>query len=191
MGMELAGSVNKAYMKRNNRWSRLRKRGLSLVEGAAVLAIAGVVFASALLLYNMANQSRLVSQATQDLTVVQQAIRSLYVSQPSYDGVGSSVLVSTKALPARMITSAGVLRHSLNGNINVSEATSGSSFIIEFTNVPQEACVKMLLNDLGRSLLSAGASVKRTQDQGLPFSPAQAAATCDQTASNTITWEFN
>lgn len=174
------------------RMRKLRKRGVNLVEAAAVLAISAVVIAGGLQLYNMVDTSRKISQAQKDLNVIQQSIRSIYAGQSSFNGITAAALVSTKVVPASMV-SGTTLRHAFNGQVNIESVDAGggndSGFRITFTNVPAEACVKLLTSDYGRSLYEAGATTKRTQSSGLPFNPVDAATSC-AAANNTITWTF-
>lgn len=170
------------------------RRGLTLIEAAMVLAILALVVAGIMLFYTSANTSRQTTAALGDLAAIQQSVRSLYGGQSSYLGLDTAGLAATKALPARMITSANGLRHSFNGAVTVSADTAAgganSGFSVRFDSVPQEACVKMLSSDLGRGLFSAGASTIRNQTQGLPFTPPDATASCSA-ANNTITWIFS
>ena len=175
--------------------SKLRKRGLSLVEAAAVLAVAAIVVMGALALYNMANQSRLLNQTNTDLNVIQQAVRSMYSGQSSYSGVNSQMLVDTKAVPARMEAGTG-LRHAMNGAITLASApvngVADAGFQVTFANVPVEACSKLLAADLGRNLWAAGVgTASRTQSTGLPYTPALAAQACGGTGGyRTVVWIF-
>jgi len=175
------------------RLANTRRKGLTLVETAMVLGILAIVVGGIMLYYTNANTNRQTTAALGDLAAIQQAVRNLYGGQASYQGIAARDLIDTNALPSRMVAGT-TLRHSFNGVINIGPgdagAGQGSGFRVEFTNVPAEACSRMLSTDLGRGLYSAGASTTRTQATGLPFTPGQAAASCSQT-NNTITWVFN
>ena len=175
------------------RIAKTARRGLTLIEAAMVLAILALVIAGIMLFYTQANSSRLTTAALNDLAAVQQTVRSLYGGQAQYTGVTTAIIADSKNLPAKM-TSGSTLRHSFNGTIIIAAADAGagtgSGFSVEFSNVPKDACVKMLTSDLGRGLYSAGASVIQNQNSGLPFNPTQATASCNAT-NNTITWVFN
>lgn len=175
------------------RLKKTRRRGLTLVETAMVLAILAVVVGSIMLYYTSANTNRQTTSVLGDLAAIQQSVRTLYSGQASYNGISEADLISTNALPSRMVAGT-TLRHSFNGTATITQGDAGggagSGFQVRFTNIPAEACSRMLSTDLGRGLYSAGASAIRNQSQGLPFTPGQAASSCNQT-NNTITWVFN
>ncbi|WP_315920815.1 type 4 pilus major pilin [Mesorhizobium sp. SP-1A] len=171
--------------------SRLRKRGYSLVEIAAGLAVVAILVLGALTLVSVVNQSRLFTQASNELNVIQQAVRSLYNGQSSFTGVNASTLINTKSVPAKMIVGT-TLRHAFSGQIDVVAASAaggaGSGFQVTFRQIPSDVCVKMLTADLGRGLYSAGVSSQVGQD-GLPFTPTTAASHCSANY-NDVSWVF-
>lgn len=168
-----------------------RKRGYSLVEIAAGLAVVAILILGALALVSVVNQSRLFTQASNELNVIQQAVRSLYSGQSNYTGVASSTLITTKAVPAKMVSGTS-LRHAFSGQIDIAAASAaggaGSGFQVTFRQIPSDVCVKMLTADLGRGLYSAGVSSQVGQD-GLPFNPTTAAGQCSSNY-NDISWIF-
>lgn len=172
------------------------RRGLTLIEAAMVLAILALVVAGIMLFYTQANTSRQTTAALGELAAVQQAVRGLYGGQSSYTGITNAALVNTDAMPQRMIATGGTLRHSFNGLVNVTAgdagAGAGSGFQVEFTNVPSDACSRMLTSDLGRGLfsVSAGGQTRSQAATPPPFDPAGAGAACSSN-SNTIRWIFN
>jgi type II secretory pathway pseudopilin PulG len=181
-------SVNESLKLKNN---IRRKRGYSLVEIAAGLAVVAILILGALALVSVVNQSRLFTQASNELNVVQQAVRSLYSGQSNFTNVSSSILITTKAVPAKMV-SGTTLRHAFSGQIDIAAASAaggtGSGFQVTFRQIPADVCVKMLTADLGRGLYSAGVSSQVGQD-GLPFTPAAAAGQCSGNY-NDIGWIF-
>lgn len=193
--MKMAETAAKQSMKA--RYGKLRKRGVTLTEAAAVLGIFAIVVIGALTLYSTTNQTRLLNQTNSDLNVIQQAIRSIYSGQSDYTGANPAMLVTTKAVPQRMVSGTG-LRHAMNGNIDIAPAavngTANAGFRITFQNVPVEACAKLLAADLGRNLWASGVGTNptRTQDAGLPYTPAEAATACQgSSAYQTVSWVFN
>lgn len=192
MSAEILNNVEKtASLGKKSR--KQRKRGVTIVEAAAVMAIGAVMILGGLRLYDMVTTYFSESQTATDLNVVQTAVRGVFSGAASYDSLDASVLINTKAVPASLVSGA-TLRHAFSGQITVEPADAGgganSGFKVTFTNIPQQSCVKMLTNDYGRSLYEMGASAKRTQAQGLPFTAAQAAASCNQT-NNALSWTFN
>jgi prepilin-type N-terminal cleavage/methylation domain-containing protein len=187
----LSNAIRSTYA---SRLSRNRKRGMTLMELAMVLAVIAIVVATVMLYYTSANTSRLTTQALGQLAQVQTIVRSLYGGQSSFSGVANDDLIDSKSLPQSMISGA-TIRHAFNAPITVTPASAGgganSGFQVVFDDVPQEACVAMLSKDLGRGVFSAGGpGGSRNQTTGLPFTPAQAAQSCSGTYNN-MTWIFS
>lgn len=185
----MISKINSAYARKlhNN-----RKRGATLMEMVAWLALAAMIIAGALVLWNVANSSRQTTTALTQLNQIQTAVRTLYSGQSSYTGLTTAILVNSKALQQSMISGA-TIRHAYNGAVTVTPVatTNGganSGFTVSFANIPQDACQQMLTKDLGRGLYEAGASAK-AQQPNLPFSLANATASCTATY-NTVTWTF-
>ena len=172
---------------------RNRKRGLTLMEVAMVLAIVGIVIAAALLYYNSANTARQTTSALGQLAQIQQSIRSLYAGQSSYAGVSHTELAQSEALPASMIGTGNTIRHAFNGTVEIEPATtaggSNSGFKVTFANVPQDACKQMLTKDLGRGLYEAGVDGNTEVQPDLPFTLSGATTACADTY-NEVTWTF-
>jgi len=174
--------------------ARVRSRGLTLIEAAMVLAILALVVAGIMQFYSQANMSRQTTAALGELASVQQNIRSLYDGQASYAGMTTALIAKSKALPAKMVNGV-TLRHSFNGAIDIAAANAGggwnSGFQVEFENVPQKACIKMLSYDYGRGLYAMGVgSASRTQTDGLPYTLAAATAACSA-ANDDVVWIFS
>jgi major structural subunit of bundle-forming pilus len=171
---------------------RNRKRGATMMEVIAYLAIASVIIAGVLVLLSVAfGQSKTATTLTQ-LNQIQTAVRNLYSGQAGYSGLSTTVIVNSKALQQSMI-SGTTIRHAFNGDVTITPVTTtgggtNSGFTVSFANIPQDACQTMLTKDLGRGLYEAGASVK-AQQPNLPFTLAAATTSCSATY-NTVTWTF-
>lgn len=177
--------------------AKRRRKGFSLLELAMVLALGVLIAVGVMMFYTQANTSRNTQNAIVQVGALQQAVRSLYGGQASYNGLSNAILVSTKALPANMVSGTDVIRSAFSGAITVASADSGggtdSGFSVQFDGVPQDACTKMAAQDLGRGLYSVTVGgTTRTAGTGTPppFDPAAAATAC-ATATNTITWIFS
>lgn len=169
-----------------------RKRGLTLMEVAMVLAIIGIVIAAALLYYNSANTARQTTAALGQLAQIQTSVRSLYSGQASYNGVTAAELAKSQALPSSMIGTGDTIRHAFNGGVTIAATTTNgvadSGFTVTFANVPQDACKQMLTKDLGRGLYSAGVAAPKVQPN-LPFTLGGATTECSGTYNN-VQWTF-
>jgi hypothetical protein len=172
---------------------RSRKRGATMMEVIGYLAVAAVIIAGVLVMLSVAFGQSKAATSLNQLNQIQTAVRSLYSGQPNYSGLSTAVIVNSKALQQSMI-SGTTLRHAFNGAITITPVTTtaggaNSGFQISFANIPQDACQSMLTKDFGRGLYEAGASVK-AQQPSLPFTLAQATASCSATY-NTVTWTFS
>ncbi|MDW9481208.1 hypothetical protein GOB57_21420 [Sinorhizobium meliloti] len=186
----MISKFNSAYAKKLH---KTRRRGATLMEMVAWLALAAMIIAGALVLWNVANGSRQTTTAMTQLNQIQTAVRTLYSGQPSYTGLSTQVLVDSKALQQSMISGA-TIRHAYNGAVTVTPVptTNGganSAFRISFANVPQDACQQMLTKDLGRGLYEAGAPGGKANQPALPFTLLAAKGACSQ-AYNMVTWTF-
>jgi major structural subunit of bundle-forming pilus len=177
--------------------AKRRRRGFSLLELAMVLALGVLIAVGVMMFYTQANTSRNTQNAIIEVGAIQQAVRSLYGGQSTYTGLNNTILVNTKALPARMVSGTNGLRNAFSGAITVEPANSGggtsSGFSVKFEAVPQDACTKLAAQDLGRGVYSVTVgSTTRTAGSGTPppFDPGSAATACAD-ATNTIVWIFS
>ena len=177
--------------------SRTRRRALTLIEGAMVLGLFAFVIGAAMYYYGQSNTNRQVTNGLGELASIQQAVRSLYGGQADFTGITNNALTDTAALPKKMILGTGSIKNSFGGAVTVASANAGggnnSGFSVKFANVPQEACSKMISQDLGRGLYSVGTGSKTKTitdtSNPPPFNPTEAADACDSSA-NTVTWIF-
>jgi major structural subunit of bundle-forming pilus len=179
-----------------------RRRGLTLIETAMVLAIAAVFIAGVMLFFQNASISAKTNEATSQLAAIQQAVRTVYAGQASYDaGTGSIVqgLIATRSVPAKMVnTSTQTLRNAFNGDVDVQPVANGANFDVVFNGLPSDACAKMLTMDFGRGLLqvsgspsaqTAGGSGGSSGSTG-PMTPTDAGEACGNNNTSSIKWTF-
>lgn len=184
--------------------ARLRRRGLTLIEAAMVLAILAVVLGGVMLYYSQANQSRQTSEAAGQIAAVQTAVRSVYAGQANFNGLSDAQL--SQSLPAKMVNvSDNSLHHSFGGQLYVAPADAGggaaSGFVVTMAGVPQQACIKLASQDMGRSTTGIGISASNASSASVisagstvgtdvpPLSPTTAQSKCSGSA-NTLTWLF-
>lgn len=177
------------YLKANHK--ELRTKALTLIETAMVLAIVAIFALGALRVVSTVTQGRLATEASNQLNIIQQEVRSLYAGQSSFADLSPRTLVDTKAVPQSMISGSS-LRHAFSGAIGLEPASAAgganSGFRVTFENIPADVCVKMLTADLGRGLYQAGVNSMVGQD-GLPFTPTEAVGQCNSNYNN-VSWVF-
>jgi major structural subunit of bundle-forming pilus len=174
-----------------------RKRGFSLLELAMVMGIGVLIAVGVMMFFTQANTSKNTQESLTQVAAIQQAARSLYGGQSNYNGLTNTILISTKALPIKMVRGTTELRNAFSGAVIVTASDSGggadSGFSVSFAGVPQDACAKMASFDLGRGLYSIQVGgTTRTAGSGTPppFDPGSAATACSA-ATNTIVWIFS
>ena len=187
----------KVFAGRRNDMKR-RQRGITLLEVAMGLAIGAIILAGTMLYFQNASTNSKTNQAISDLANVQQAVRTLYGGQADYTGLDNSIIYDSKAVPQRMKgATADTLYHAFNGAITVAEDTgSAALFDVQFDNLPDEACQRLAVMDLGTGMQSVGVAndgatfVNPAAGTGHPMLPAEANAECKDNA-NSILWVFH
>ena len=179
-----------------------RRRGLTLIETAMVLAIAAVFIAGVMLFFQNASISAKTNEATSQLAAIQQAVRTVYAGQASYDaGTGSIVqgLIAPRSVPAKMVhTSTQTLRNAFNRDVDVQPVANGANFDVVFNGLPSDACAKMLTMDFGRGLLQVSGSPSAQTAGGTggtsgstgPMTPTDAGEACGSNNTSSIKWTF-
>lgn len=171
--------------------ARRVRRGLSLIEAAAVLGLLMLVVAGAMLLYQNASTNSRIAESASQLATIQQNVRSTYAGAAGFTGLQNSTIANT--LPAKMNAGGGALRHAFNGTVSVLPTNTGggadSGFYVAFTGVPAEACQKLATMDMGRAIVGlviGGATASTTTPP--PFTPANAQNGCGTSGTTTMAW---
>ena len=171
--------------------ARRVRRGLSLIEAAAVLGLLMLVVAGAMLLYQNASTNSRVAESASQLATIQEFKRPTYAGSAGFTGLQNSTIANT--LPAKMNAGGGALRHAFNGTVTVLPTNTGggtdSGFYVAFTGVPAEACQKLATMDMGRAIVGlviGGATASTTTPP--PFTPANAQNGCGTSGTTTMTW---
>lgn len=187
--MSSFGKIRKEY-------KRLRQRGLTLIEAAVVLGLASLVIAGVMVFYQSASVGAKTTEALGELASLQQAIRTVYSGQPTYDGLSAEALAATRSIPGKMVVGTGpstTLRHAFNGQVSVQAetiagGTANNGFSIQFEGLPSEACSRMATMDLGTGLfnmqINGGANHTSAVD------PVTAANQCGNDNQAVLLWRF-
>ena len=173
---------------------RAARKGVSLIEIAMGLSIIAIVSAGALFYFNNAQVSSRTNEAMQQLSSLQEIIRTLYQSAGNYSGLNASVIANSSLLAPRYrigtLPNATGVRSPFGSNVTFASQNSDTEFEITMQNVPAAACQRLATIDLGSGLkqIQVGSNSPVTGGQGL--TPTQANAQCATTGSN-ITWRFS
>jgi major structural subunit of bundle-forming pilus len=174
-----------------DRYKKLRQRGLTLIEAAMVLAISTLVVAGIMVFFQSASINSKTNEAMNQLSSLQSNVRSLYSSQPTYNGLNSELLINASGVPNKMVNGTA-LTHAFNAEAAVAPASVGSgannAFTVTYSDIPSEACVSMATKDLGTGLvsLSVGGS-------NIPLSPINLAdvnTACGSGGVAELIWTF-
>ena len=176
-----------------DRYKKLRQRGLTLIEAAMVLAIATLVVAGIMIFFQSASINNKTNEAMAQLNSLQSSVRSVYAGQSTYVGLTEADLINAKTVPSKMVSGTG-LRHAFNAAITIAPASVGgtdNAFTVTYVGVPQEACSKMGLFDLGTGV--ARFSIQGNDiltDADRTQTVAEVTAACDSANNNTMVWTF-
>lgn len=172
---------------RNRITNARRQAGMTLLEIMVVVAIIGLALGA--FAWNMnkgfnANDQKDESAA---ITTIMAALPDVRSSTGYGTATLLPALVAQNAIPTTWkvggTAAAPTVTNSWNGAVTITGATAQAT--IQMTNVPQEACNKMVVK------LSRGANFQQTKvnaatAQSGEYSPTQAQTDC--TATNTIIW---
>lgn len=166
---------------------RKARRAVSLVEIAMGLSIIAVVAAGAMFYFNNANVSSRTNEAMQQISSLQEIVRTMYQSEGSYANLTTAGVSQSQLLAPKYRAPSDGLRSAFGTSVTLAPAESGTAFEIVMANVPAAACQRLATVDLGSSLRQITVnSVTVTGGRGL--TAAQANAACD--GPQTITWRF-
>lgn len=168
-----------------NRGKGRKQQGLTLLEGLVWLALAGIVIAGVAAFINRSFNSSDLKDEQTALTSIMTALPELK-SSSGYGASGTNLvpqLIATDAIPDQWSVQSGVPYHAWGGTVAVT--SNGPTVTITATQIPQDACVKMVPR------LSKGSNFQTTQigsNAAITGEVTSATATTQCGASNTIAW---
>lgn len=165
----------------------IRRRGVTLMELIASMAIMAILVVGALSMYSIAQSGSNSTQLLRNLNGVSASVKSLYSGQGGYGTASlNATLISAKVVPSDWSTSGTTITHQLNGTVTVTGLTN--YFTVAMTSIPSDVCVKLISNSAtGWSSVAVGTGAAITT---FPVSPSTAVTNCSGT-SNTITFTSN
>ncbi|HDL9614627.1 TPA: pilus assembly protein [Escherichia coli] len=180
------------------------EKGLSLIESAMVLALAATVTAGVMFYYQSASDSNKSQNAISEVMSATSAINGLYIGQTSYNGLNSTVLLNTSAIPDNYKdTSTNKISNPFGGELNVGPAKNNTAFgyYLTLTGLDKAACVSLATLNLGTSAKGYGVNISNAENtsnfngngstnaKSSAITPAEAATACNKTNSdNTVTY---
>ena len=190
-------------------FNKKAQSGRSMVEMLGVLAIIGVLSVGGIAGYSKAMAKFKTSKALDQVSTTVANVRTLYASQPNYEGLTTAIAIQMGAIGAEMLsgqsaTSATVAYNAFNGAVTVTATTVSSranaGFELVFEGLSKEACVQMASSDWGSGSGSGLVSVQAgssntnsgtTAAGDLPLQLSKAAAGCNAEGdTNEVHWVY-
>jgi len=141
-----------------------KNKGFTLTEIAIVLGIIGLILGAVWVAASAVYTNMRVSKALTETAHIVQAIRSVYAGQnaiDSMDGIDeTSSFIAAKVFPSDSISPDNTTVYApwtgstitiISTTINVVYINNAPGFIINFVNIPQSACISMLVSATGAS----------------------------------------
>lgn len=166
-----------------------RERGWGLLEILMGLVVVAGLAVMVMHNYQGANVSRQVNQAINELGQIQAIVRNVYGMQPSYAGLSVDDVIQANTLPRRMVANdppGGQINHVFGEQILITP--NGSTFDVEYENVPAEACRRLGVMDLGTGLSAISIGGDNYDETDFPLTPADVAGSCGNGAGVSMIW---
>ncbi|MBR5482717.1 MAG: hypothetical protein IKV11_01485, partial [Alphaproteobacteria bacterium] len=135
------------------------------------------------------------------VTTVVTNIRTLYSSQPNYNGITTEIAIKIGAIPTEMLngqstTTATTIINAFNGTVDIGFEGGGEVFTIEFKELGRNACKSLATIDWGASgsglhsmgIIAEGITWHYPKDGIASISKATSA--CKLENNNSIVWMY-
>ena len=140
----------------------INENGRSMVEMLGVLAIIGVLSVGGIAGYSKAMNKYKINKTNDQVSMLVANIRTLFSSQNNYAGLTNGSAIKFGVVPNDMYTTAAndtysnnyAIKNAFAGSVfikssDADDAHADTAFVVEYTNIPEEACVNILTADWG------------------------------------------
>ena len=139
----------------------INENGRSMVEMLGVLAIIGVLSVGGIAGYSKAMNKYKINKTNDQVSMLVANIRTLFSSQNNYAGLNNAQAIKFGVVPNDMYESSTSstatvddIQNAFGGAVFINAsgtdaAHTTSAFIVEYQNIPEEACVNILTSDWG------------------------------------------
>ena len=188
--------------------------GRSMIEMLGVLAIIGVLSVGGIAGYSQAMSKYKVTKTTDQIQTMVTNIRTLFAGQRTYGGLETAKTAYTMGIytDETYPGSGSTGSNAYGGDINLTVSANGRNFAISYNNIPNDACVRIVMSDWGDA--SSGldglvveantgtsdadvkassitfSTVNHGKSGGFPVGLAAAVDACDNDDLNRITWVY-
>jgi len=173
---------------------RKARKAVSLIEIAMGLSIIAVVAAGALFYFNNANVSSKTNETMQQISSLQEVVRSLYQSAGSYEGLDAAVVANSSLLAARYrigeLPNATGVRSPFGAQVTFAPQNDNTEFEITFADIPSAACQRLATMDLGSGVRQVQVGTNPPVVGGRGLTATQANAQCNAASKVSIAWRF-
>lgn len=164
---------------------RRYRRGLSLIEASMVLALSAVVVAGVMFYYQSASENQKLDALQSEFMATVGAIRGLYAGRSNYGGLENSQVISAGHLPPSLIDkSTNTIKNPFGGTVTVAPEFSNTQYSVEFTDIPQGPCIKLVLTPFGSGVAAIFVNGKQ-----ISVDPASATTWCSA-GLNRMKWDL-
>ena len=176
------------------------QRGFTLTEVAIVFGVIGILLGAIWVAASSVSQNQHSTQATKQIMIIVQNIRSLYASQSGFSaseiaaGYITTELVGAGVFPSDMgiIVSAGnsTPLNPWGGNTNILiDSSNPATYWVEYSGVPQSACIGLMSAAVNSGALSICNANCAAIISPANFTPSWAVANC--TNEGSVEFQFS
>ena len=147
------------------------QKGLSLIEASMVLALSAIVISGVMFYYQSASDNNKTQSTVSEVMSIISAINGLYAGQENYNGLDSTVIYNTSAVPENYKNSDATISHPFGDDIIIGPVgTDGESgYYILLEDIPQSACISLSTMNFGTSMAGVGVGVGVSQLSGADY----------------------
>jgi type II secretory pathway pseudopilin PulG len=189
---------------------RARKRGVTLIEAVLFISIALGIIVGGLVFFQQASLAQRTSDAVRTISSISSETRAMYQTETDFAGVAPDVLINAGAVPSNIVDgvnlqnewggTAGLAAYQTGGvlNGNTNEPANNEAFVIEYTDIPQAACVRLGTVEeggtspigsgiIGVAISAPGGTRQATDAASGGWGPGDVSGIC-ASGNNTVTW---
>jgi type II secretory pathway pseudopilin PulG len=165
---------------------RKKGQGFTLIELLLVVGFIALASIGIYLIYHKVSQGNQANTEARNLDTIRAGIKNLYGATSNFATLTNNVVNNAHITPDNMLTTgnAGSITNSFGGAVNITPASLGSGtnngFEIDYPNVPDAICVKLVSTDGANfdKVVVAGTTVKAFGTNTMD--PGTVASACNQ-----------
>lgn len=170
-----------------------KQAGTTLLEMVMVVGIIAVISIAAISYYNTVNNANKVKDEVSNVNSLSSAVRAMFNSQGSYEGLNNKIILKSSTFPDRMRVNetdfANIKNSWLNNGVVVGSTnmrgTAHDGFTITYSGVPQKSCFDLLTQTARHYYVKVGGGAWSEGDNRID-TMAEIDSYCATTDNNTI-----